>query len=247
MLSTAQTWEASPWSCRSVYARGSVSWDAGVGSMLFSWDAPCCPSPGASSSQAQTVRFSVDGSSGASLSCLLPSARVKWGTSIPSGGEGGLWGTEEQAQQPPKPSDSYAGHEQSCLQGGAEINGVQIQDHFLLSKGVIFSISPPLYSLNHLYHTFVGYFNPFGEGGLKLPIPAGTGLWAAGAAWPVCCRGVGSTEHRLSLQTAPCRQTRCTLAWVPFPVLNTLHQGLSSKQIHPLLLQPDSSKSLGNS
>lgn len=31
--------------------------------MLFSWDAPCCPS-GVESSQAQTERFTVEGSSG---------------------------------------------------------------------------------------------------------------------------------------------------------------------------------------
>lgn len=174
--------------------------------------------------------------------CLVPLARVKWGTSLPSGG---AWGTEEQAQQPPKPNVSYPGHEQSCLQG-AELR-VQIHEHFCYWKEwflafpflVLFKPCKPYACLGILTRLESGRL------GLKLPLPAGTGLWAAGAA-PVCCGGVGSTEHRPSLQTAPSRQTRCMLAQVPFPVLNTLHQGVNSKQINPLPLHPDSSKSLGN-
>lgn len=123
--------------------------------MPYSWDAPCCPSPGASSNQAQTVRFSVDGSSGSIPEPVWSPWPGRSGAQACP--QGDAWGTEEQAQQPPKASVSYPAHEQSCLQGGAEIR-VQIHEYFLLLKGVIFSISPPLYSLNHLNHGFVWVF-----------------------------------------------------------------------------------------
>lgn len=99
--------------------------------MPFSWDTPCCPSLGASSNQAQTVTFSVDGSSGS-----IP--EPVWSPQPGLSGAQAV-GTEEQAQLPPKPSVSCPGHEQSCLQGGAEI-GVQFHEHFLLLKGVVFAI-----------------------------------------------------------------------------------------------------------
>lgn len=95
--------------------------------MPFSRDAPCCPSPGASSSQAQTVGFSVDSSNG---STPEPVWSLQPGLSR---AQEGAWGTEEQIQKPPKPSVSCPGHERSCLEGGTEI-GVQIHEHFLLLK-----------------------------------------------------------------------------------------------------------------
>lgn len=85
--------------------------------------------------------------------CLVPSARVKWGTSFPSGGSLG----DREAGTATSQTQCFSGHEQSCLQGGAEI-GVQFHEYFLLLKGVIFSVSLASYSLNHWNQMFVWVF-----------------------------------------------------------------------------------------
>lgn len=80
--------------------------------MPFSWDAPSCPSRGASSNQAQTVRFSVDSSSGSIPEPVwCPQPGLSGAQASP---QEGPWGTEKQAQQPPKPSVSLVTNKAVC-------------------------------------------------------------------------------------------------------------------------------------